>query len=78
MVEIAHIKIGNAIFGDESSTTQQVCDYFFAVTPITVITRLLPVINRIKECGTSISLPSVASTSPVGGFFGPAMEDTIR
>lgn len=76
---IEHIEPGNAIIWDDSSTTYQVCDYIDTVTPVTVITNALPVINRLHNT-PDIELIAVGGkyNRSYGGFFGLATENAFR
>lgn len=76
---IAHIEPGNAIIWDDSSTTFHACEFIEAVTPVTVITNALPVIERLQD------VPEVDLIALGGryhrsyrGFFGMACERAIR
>ena len=76
---VAHIEPGNAIVWDDSSTTYHVCDFLESVTPVTVLTNALPVINRLHTM-TDVDLIGVGGKyhTGYGAFFGMACEQTIR
>ena len=76
---VAHIEPGNAIVWDDSSTTYQVCDFIEAVTPVTVITNALPVIERLRDI-QEIDLIALGGRyhSVYNGFFGMACEQAIK
>ena len=75
----AHIEPGNAIVWDDSSTTYHLCDYIGAVTPVTVITNALPVMERLHDMA-EVDLIALGGKYHRGynGFFGMACEKAIR
>lgn len=76
---LAHIEPGNAIIWDDSSTTFHVCEFIEAVTPLTVITNALPVIERLQDM-PEVDLIALGGKYHRGyrGFFGMACERSIR
>jgi DeoR/GlpR family transcriptional regulator of sugar metabolism len=76
---VAHIEPGNAIVWDDSSTTYHMCDYIDAVTPVTVITNALPVMERLHNMA-EVDLIALGGRYHRGynGFFGMACEKAIR
>lgn len=76
---IAHIEPGNAVVWDDSSTTYHVCDHIESVTPLTVITNALPVMERLYGM-PEIDLIALGGRYHRGynGFFGMACEKAIR
>jgi DeoR/GlpR family transcriptional regulator of sugar metabolism len=75
---IAHIEPGNAIVWDDSSTTFQVCDFISQVTPVTVITNALPVMERLRNM-PDVDLIALGGrhNRVYSGFFGMACENAI-
>ena len=75
----AHIEPGNAIVWDDSSTTFHVCDYIEQMTPITVITNALPVMERLRD-KQDVELIGLGGKyhRVYNGFFGIACERAIR
>lgn len=76
---VAHIEPGNAIVWDDSSTTFHVCEFIEAVTPVTVITNALPVMERLRDIA-EVDLIALGGRYQRGynGFFGMACERAIR
>ncbi len=76
---VAHIEPGNAVIWDDSSTTYHVCDYIASVTPLTVITNALPVMERLYGV-PEVDLIALGGRYHRGynGFFGMACERAIR
>ena len=76
---VAHIDPGNAIVWDDSSTTYHVCEFIDTVTPVTVITNALPVLERLRDM-PEIDLIGLGGRYHRGynGFFGMACERAIR
>jgi len=76
---IAHIEPGNAIIWDDSSTTYHVCDYIAEVTPVTIITNSLPVMERLRT-QPDVDLIGLGGRyhRVYNGFFGMACERAIR
>jgi DeoR/GlpR family transcriptional regulator of sugar metabolism len=76
---IAHIEPGNAVVWDDSSTAYHVCDYIGSVTPLTVITNALPVMERLYGM-PEVDLIALGGRYHRGynGFFGMACERAIR
>jgi DeoR/GlpR family transcriptional regulator of sugar metabolism len=76
---VAHIEPGNAIIWDDSSTTFHVCDFIEQVTPITVITNALPVMEQLRD-KQDVELIGLGGKFHRGynGFFGMACERAIR
>jgi len=76
---VAHIEPGNAIIWDDSSTTYHLCDYIGAVTPVTVITNALPVMERLHGMA-EVDLIGLGGRYHRGynGFFGMACERAIH
>lgn len=76
---LAHIEPGNAVVWDDSSTTYHVCDVIAEVTPVTVITNALPVIERLHG-QPDIDLIALGGryNRVYNGFFGMACERAIR
>jgi DeoR/GlpR family transcriptional regulator of sugar metabolism len=76
---VAHIEPGNAIVWDDSSTTFQVTEFIESVTPVTVITNALPVLEKLKDV-QGVDLIALGGRYHRGynGFFGMACENAIR
>jgi DeoR/GlpR family transcriptional regulator of sugar metabolism len=76
---VAHIEPGNAVVWDDSSTTFHVCDFIEQVTPITVITNALPVMEQLRD-KQDVDLIGLGGKYHRGynGFFGMACERAIR
>lgn len=76
---VAQIKPGNAIVWDDSSTTYHVCDFIQAVTPVTVLTNSLPVMERL-HAAPDIDLIALGGRFHRGynGFFGMSCEKAIH
>jgi len=76
---IRHLSPGNAIVWDDSSTTFHVCDYLSEVTPVTVITNALPVMERLRTM-PDVDLIGLGGRYHRGynGFFGMGCENAIR
>lgn len=76
---IAHIEPGNAIIWDDSSTTFHVCDFISQVTPVTVITNSLPVMERLRS-EPDVDLIGLGGRyhRVYNGFFGMTCEKAIR
>ncbi|MCO5071570.1 MAG: DeoR/GlpR family DNA-binding transcription regulator [Rhizobiaceae bacterium] len=76
---VAHLSPGNAIMWDDSSTTYHLCDYIEEVTPVTVITNSLPVMERLHDVA-EVDLIALGGKYHRGyrGFFGMACERAIR
>lgn len=76
---IAHIEPGNAIIWDDSSTTYHACEFIEDVTPVTVITNALPVMERLQDM-PEVDLIALGGKYIRGykGFFGMACERSIR
>ena len=76
---VAHVEPGNAIVWDDSSTTFHVCDFIEQVTPVTVITNGLPVMERLRD-KQDIELIGLGGKyhRAYNGFFGIACERAIR
>jgi DeoR/GlpR family transcriptional regulator of sugar metabolism len=75
----AHIEPGNAIVWDDSSTTFHVCDFIEQITPVTVITNALPVMERLRD-QPDVDLIGLGGKyhRVYNGFFGIACERAIR
>ena len=75
----AHIEPGNAIVWDDSSTTFHVCDFIEQMTPVTVITNALPVMERLRDM-QDVELIGLGGKyhRVYNGFFGMACERAIR
>jgi len=75
---VAHIAPGNAVVWDDSSTTYHVCDFIQSVTPLTVITNALPVMERLHAM-PEVDLIALGGRYHRGynGFFGMACEKAI-
>ena len=75
----AHIEPGNAIVWDDSSTTFHVCDFIEQMTPVTVITNALPVMERLRD-KQNVELIGLGGKyhRVYNGFFGIACERAIR
>jgi DeoR/GlpR family transcriptional regulator of sugar metabolism len=76
---IAHIEPGNAIVWDDSSTTFHVTEFIDLVTPVTVITNALPVMEKLRDM-QDIELIALGGKyhRAYNGFFGLACEKAIR
>ncbi len=76
---IAHVDPGNAIIWDDSSTTYQVTEFIETVTPVTIITNALPVLERLRDV-QGVDLIALGGRYHRGynGFFGMACENAIR
>ncbi|MEQ1943442.1 DeoR/GlpR family DNA-binding transcription regulator [Mesorhizobium sp. VNQ89] len=76
---VAHIEPGNAVVWDDSSTTFHVCDFIDQVTPLTVITNALPVMEELRD-KQDVDLIGLGGKYHRGynGFFGMACEKAIR
>jgi DeoR/GlpR family transcriptional regulator of sugar metabolism len=76
---VAHIEPGNVIVWDDSSTTFHVCDFIDQVTPVTVITNSLPVMERLRD-KQDVELIGLGGKyhRAYNGFFGLASERAIR
>ncbi|MBX3570433.1 MAG: DeoR/GlpR transcriptional regulator [Rhizobiaceae bacterium] len=76
---VAHIEPGNAVVWDDSSTTYHVCEFIDMVTPVTVITNALPVMERLRDM-PEVDLIGLGGRYHRGynGFFGMACERAIR
>jgi DeoR/GlpR family transcriptional regulator of sugar metabolism len=76
---VAHIEPGNAIIWDDSSTTYHVTEFIDQVTPITIITNALPVMERLRDA-QDIELIALGGKyhRAYNGFFGLACERAIR
>jgi DeoR/GlpR family transcriptional regulator of sugar metabolism len=76
---IRHVEPGNAIIWDDSSTTYQIAEYLDRVTPVTVITNALPVIQRLSDMA-DVDLIALGGryNKSYNGFFGIACEKAIR
>jgi DeoR/GlpR family transcriptional regulator of sugar metabolism len=76
---LSHIEPGNAIVWDDSSTTFHLCDFIENVTPVTVITNAMPVMDRLKDM-PGIELIGLGGKflRRYNGFFGLACENMIR
>lgn len=75
---VAHLEPGNAVVWDDSTTTYHVCDFINQVTPITVITNALPVLNRLSsEPDVDVIAIGGAYHRGYNGFFGLGCEKTI-
>jgi len=76
---VAHIEPGNAVVWDDSSTTFHVCDFIEQVTPLTVITNALPVMEALRD-KQDVDLIGLGGKYHRGynGFFGMACERAIR
>ena len=76
---VAHIEPGNAIVWDDSSTTFHVCDFIEQVTPVTVITNALPVMERLRD-KQDVELIGLGGKyhRVYNGFFGISCERAIR
>jgi DeoR/GlpR family transcriptional regulator of sugar metabolism len=74
-----HLEPGNAIMWDDSSTTFHVVEHLEKVTPVTVITNALPVIQRLSTM-TDVDLVALGGryNKSFDGFFGIACEKAIR
>ncbi|MDQ0324126.1 DeoR/GlpR family transcriptional regulator of sugar metabolism [Pararhizobium capsulatum DSM 1112] len=76
---VAHIDPGNAVIWDDSSTTYHACDFIESVTPVTVITNAIPVIERLRDVA-DIELIALGGKyhRVYNGFFGLACEKAIQ
>ena len=75
---IAHLEPGNAVVWDDSTTTYHLCDYINRVTPITVISNALPVLQRLSsEPDVDVIAIGGAYHRGYNGFFGLSCEKTI-
>ncbi len=76
---ISHIEPGNAVVWDDSSTTFHVCDFIEQVTPVTIITNSLPVMERLRD-HQEVDLIGLGGRyhRVYNGFFGMACEKAIR
>ena len=76
---VSHVEPGNAVIWDDSSTTFHVCDFIEQVTPVTVITNALPVMERLRET-TDVELIGLGGKfhRRYNGFFGLACENMIK
>lgn len=76
---VAHIEPGNAVIWDDSSTTYHMCDFIGEVTPITVITNSLPVMERLHG-QPDVDLIGLGGrfNRVYNGFFGMACEKAIH
>lgn len=76
---IAHVEPGNAVIWDDSSTTFHVTEFIESVTPVTVITNALPVMERLRDL-PGVDLIALGGRYHRGynGFFGMACENAIR
>jgi DeoR/GlpR family transcriptional regulator of sugar metabolism len=74
-----HLEPGNAIVWDDSSTTYHVCDFIDQVTPVTVITNALPVMEALRD-RQDVELIGLGGKyiRVYNGFFGMACENAIR
>ncbi|MBX3582296.1 MAG: DeoR/GlpR transcriptional regulator [Rhizobiaceae bacterium] len=76
---IAHIEAGDAIVWDDSSTTFHVTEFIDQVTPVTIITNALPVLEKLRA-SPDIDLIALGGKfhRSYNGFFGLACERAIR
>ncbi len=75
---VRHIKPGDAVIWDDSTTTFQMCDFIADVAPITVITNGLPVLERLSM-EPKVDLIALGGKYNRGynGYFGLACEQSI-
>jgi DeoR/GlpR family transcriptional regulator of sugar metabolism len=76
---VAHLEPGHAVIWDDSTTTYQMADYIAQVTPVTVITNALPVLDRLHETA-DVQLIALGGRYHRGynAFVGLACEKAIR
>lgn len=75
---VQQIEPGNAVLWDDSSTTFHVAEFIDRVTPVTVITNALPVIERLSTMA-DVDLIAIGGryNKSYNGFFGIACEKAI-
>ena len=76
---IRYIEPGNAVIWDDSTTTFQVAEFINEVTPVTVITNALPVMEKFRDL-MDIDLIALGGkyNRAYTGFFGLACENAIN
>ncbi|WP_198672239.1 DeoR/GlpR family DNA-binding transcription regulator [Pseudogemmobacter bohemicus] len=75
---VARLEPGNAIMADDSSTVFHICDFLPEVTPLTVVTNAVPVLERLRGV-PDIDLISTGGRYHQGynGYFGAACDEAI-
>ncbi|WP_370303855.1 DeoR/GlpR family DNA-binding transcription regulator [Pseudooceanicola sp.] len=75
---IKHIEPGNALAWDDSTTAYQMTEFIQEITPITVLTNGLPVIERLSnEPGVEMIALGGKFSRGFNGFFGLQCEQAI-
>ncbi|MDB5660530.1 MAG: DeoR/GlpR transcriptional regulator [Cypionkella sp.] len=76
---VDRLEPGNAVIIDDSTTTYHVCDYLAEVTPLTVITNAVPILERLRTM-PDIDLIATGGRYHQGynGYFGASAEKAIR
>jgi len=76
---VAYVEPGNAVLWDDSTTTYFVTEFIDQITPVTVITNALPVMERLQGV-SDVDLIALGGryNRSYGGFFGLACERAIR
>ncbi|MBB5751434.1 DeoR/GlpR family DNA-binding transcription regulator [Prosthecomicrobium pneumaticum] len=76
---VARLEPGNAVVCDDSTTTYYICDFIEEMTPLTVITNAVPILERLKTV-PEIDLIAAGGRYHAGynGYFGAVCERTLR
>ncbi|MCX5516320.1 DeoR family transcriptional regulator [Kaistia algarum] len=76
---VSKLQPGNAIVCDDSTTTYHICDFIEEMTPLTVITNAVPILDRLRTM-PDIDLIAAGGRYHAGynGYFGAICERAIR
>ncbi len=76
---VGKIEPGNAVVCDDSTTTYHICDYIDAVTPLTVLTNAVPVLETLRS-KPDVDLIALGGRYHRGynAYFGTSCEQAIK